>query len=625
MGQGPCIPGANLAQNGAMKPSHQWLALFLSLMTGAQAQISTDLESGRAESGLTYGSVPDFPLPRTILFSVGPDEIIADAQEWQRKGVNAFFLDFVAREWSSDIWAADGEPWTIGASDKTFQKAKQAANVARRLGSEVFLKVSFDHVFEWFNDTAWKKIDSNFQQMAIFARDSGCQGIAVDIEYIGQQYDYNWSEYDYRGYTRADLYKKVRERMTRVAQAMYDEFPDMVFLTFPECGLNLGTAIQAAWIEEAARRHAPGGVHYFTEKTYRNPNIRYVLAFAAEYNEMFHRLLSSRAWSYWRQRCSIAAGVWPFGFDYQNTHDPGMTVEEFRQGIAATLMVSRRYNWLYSHNSREQMLGRKLDVYTNGVDIQPYLNIMAERQIITDAKYVALAKEIRALRLRDYSEQLGLASWMSFTGPSDTPNLRPIPAAYSDPQEQTSAWRLALNCFQGHQVNLREHYQTVKDWLVLGPFASDSKLSAHQTVFGPEQSLNLRAEYEGMNGKIRWREAHQDGMTGSFDFKKVFQPTEHVCAYALCFITSTVEQDAQLRLSSNDAGKAWLGGKLVYDYPHEGTVYLDRDIVPVRLAKGSTPVLLKITNNLGNWGFVFRITDKQGRPLRNLKFELSPE
>src|ERR1043166_9705146 len=100
----------------------------------------------------------------------------------------------------------------------------------------------------------------------------------------------------------------------------------MVLLTFPECGLNLGTAIQVAWIEEAARRHAPGGVHYCAEYTYRNPNIRYMLAYAAQCNEMFHRVLSRRGWSYWRERCSIAAGVWPLGFDYQNTHDPGLAL-----------------------------------------------------------------------------------------------------------------------------------------------------------------------------------------------------------------------------------------------------------------------------------------------------------
>jgi len=199
-----------------------------------------------------------------------------------------------------------------------------------------------------------------------------------------------------------------------------------------------------------------------------------------------------------------------------------------------------------------------------------------------------------------------------------------MPSIYCNPHGQAAAWRLALDFFHGREVNFRKHYQTVTDWLVLGPFASDSKLSAHDTVFTPEQSLNLRAEYDGIPGKIRWQESHQGGATASFDFKKIFQPTEHVCAYALCFITSPIEQAAQLRLASNDAGKAWLGGKPVYDYPHEGTVYLDRDIVSVRLSKGTTPVLLKITNNLGNWGFVFRVTDVQGRPLTNLKFSLSP-
>ena len=83
----------------------------------------------KAEPAVAYGTLPGFPLPKTILFSIGPDEILADAREWQRHGVSAFFLDFVARDWSSDIWATDGEPWTIGASDKTLQKTKQATAV----------------------------------------------------------------------------------------------------------------------------------------------------------------------------------------------------------------------------------------------------------------------------------------------------------------------------------------------------------------------------------------------------------------------------------------------------------------------------------------------------------------
>src|SRR5437868_4572595 len=140
--------------------------VFLALAISGHAQLSGELESRHAQAGVKYGPATRFPLPKTILFSVSPDEIIVDAQEWQRHGVEAFFLDYVARNWSSDIWAADGEPWTIGASDKTFQKTKQAVGIARKIGSEVFLKVAFDHVFEWFNDTEWKQIENNFRQMA---------------------------------------------------------------------------------------------------------------------------------------------------------------------------------------------------------------------------------------------------------------------------------------------------------------------------------------------------------------------------------------------------------------------------------------------------------------------------
>ena len=145
-----------------------------------------DLASLTAEPGLTYGKATALPVPKTILFSAGPDHIIADAEEWSRRGINAFFLDFVAREWSTDIWARDGKPWTIGESDETFQKAKQANEICRRIGSETFLKVAFDHTFEWFNDIAWQHIYDNFRQFAIFARETRCTGIALDIEYVGE-------------------------------------------------------------------------------------------------------------------------------------------------------------------------------------------------------------------------------------------------------------------------------------------------------------------------------------------------------------------------------------------------------------------------------------------------------
>ena len=123
-----------------------------------------------ADPNVQYGITERLSTPKTIIFSASPDSILEDAEEWTQCGVNAFFMDYVAREWSDNIWAMDGKPWTIGASDETFQKARQANELCRRIGSETFLKIAFDHYFEWFNDLAWQQAYHNFRQFAIFAR-----------------------------------------------------------------------------------------------------------------------------------------------------------------------------------------------------------------------------------------------------------------------------------------------------------------------------------------------------------------------------------------------------------------------------------------------------------------------
>ena len=581
-------------------------------------------ESEIAEKGVTYGKVDELPVPKTILFSAGPADIIADAEEWSRRGVNAFFLDFVARDWSSDIWARDGDPSTIGESDETFQQAKEANAICRRIGSETFLKIAFDRHFEWFNDLAWQQAYHNFRQFAIFARETGCTGMTLDIEYVGEHYDFAWEGYTYDGYTRADLVAKIRERMTRVMQVLYDEFPDMVFLTFPEQGLGLGMAIHVAWIEEAARLNAPGGVHYCTEYTYRNPNIRYMLAHAGACNELFRGLLSERGWTYWTGQCSIAAGVWPFGFNYQEVHDPGMPLEEFRQGFAASLMLSARYNWIYSHNCREQLIGRGLDKYAGEPGLEAYLKVIADKDMVTTPKYAAIAQRLRRMEPGGYAKELGLVPCISFAGPRDVPLVRLAPTALCEPRELAENWKVALDCYKGAEIDLHKHFGTQTDWMIIGPFDNAGDFEGHRTAYAPEEEIDLKAEYDGLGGKVRWREHRQEGPLASVDFTKIYEPAEHVCAYALCYVTSPAEREVRIRLGTNDSGKLWLGGELVFDYPREGTAFLDREIIPATLPAGATPILLKICNGELNWGFVFRITDAAGRVLDDLRYSLMP-
>jgi hypothetical protein len=589
-------------------------ALVLSIPSYAQPP------SEIPEPGLRYVSSEALPLPTTILFTGNPSDLTKDAVAWKARGVGAFFLNGVVREWSGDIWATDGKPWTIGESDETFQTVRAANDACRELGMETFIKIAFDHHFEWFNDTAWTRIDNNFRQFAIFARDTGCTGITLDIEYVHDQYVFDWEGYDYDGYTRADLVAKTRERMTRVLQILYDEFPDMVFLTFPEQGLSLGQHIHVAWIEEAARRNAPGGVHYCTEYTYRNPNARYMFGHVWAVNDLFKRLLSERAWGYWTRQCTIASGVWPLGHNYRAEHEPGMSDEGLRQGYAASLMTSSRYNWVYGHNSIPQILGRGHDAYTGERDLERYLQPLIEREIIADPMYLKLAGDLRAMKARDYSPELGIYPAINFAGPSDKLQTSLIPTEFISLDEIDKRWELALRVFQGEAVNLKDHYHTVTDWMVIGPFPSDDELSGHTAVFGPEQAIDLNASYEGSSGLVRWKESRQTGNRVTVDLTKVYSPTENQTAYALCYVDSPTAQDVQLRIGTNDAGKMWLNGKLVYNHDQEGTALLDRDILPFRIPAGKSSVLIKVTNGALNWGFVFRITDQNGHALPKLKF-----
>ncbi|MBM3882599.1 MAG: hypothetical protein FJ387_23240 [Verrucomicrobia bacterium] len=178
-------------------------------------------ESKSAAPGSAVGRVTDLPLPRTILYRLSPDELLADAEAWVERGFGAFFLTGVAGDWSSDVWSADGDPSSIGSSDQTLQKVRRSVARCQALEAEVFLTLSFQRPFEWFNDLAWPVIEHRFRQFAIFAREAGCTGLALDIEYIWPQYHFVWPSYSYEGYTRADLVAAIRPRMTGVARVLF--------------------------------------------------------------------------------------------------------------------------------------------------------------------------------------------------------------------------------------------------------------------------------------------------------------------------------------------------------------------------------------------------------------------
>ena len=168
-------------------------------------------------------------------------------------------------------------------------------------------------------------------------------------------------------------------------------------------------------------------------------------------------------------------------------------------------------------------------------------------------------------------------------------------------------------------------------WHVAGPF-DDADREGLRASFPPDSSPDLAATYVGKNGRaLRWIvEPHSEvyGLGGVCN-RTVPTPggrvaaSEHSTAYVTCEVTSPRAQRVVMRVGSDDEVLVTFDGAEVWR--HEGTRGLNRhtDAVPVTLPAGTTRIVAKVHNILGQWGFFLRFTDADGHPLEGLSF--SPE
>ncbi len=161
--------------------------------------------------------------------------------------------------------------------------------------------------------------------------------------------------------------------------------------------------------------------------------------------------------------------------------------------------------------------------------------------------------------------------------------------------------------------------------MIIGPFENTGSRS-HESIYPPEKKIDFSATFDiGKNGEvIKWRELHNPQYLGKIDFIPIFKNVGYASAYAAVKVVSPNERKVQFRLGSNDLVKVWLNGKEIWNWndPSGRLVTLDDDTVDVTLPKGESQILLKVSNLGGNWGFCFRITDKEGNKIPDLQYKL---
>ena len=158
-------------------------------------------------------------------------------------------------------------------------------------------------------------------------------------------------------------------------------------------------------------------------------------------------------------------------------------------------------------------------------------------------------------------------------------------------------------------------------WMVIGPF--DNK-DGFRKKYPPEKSVNLKKTYNEKSRDIQWQHANDEIYDGFINMRSIFQKSNWSVGYGLIYVLSPEEKKVQFRFGTDDGSKIWFNDKEIWKFNQSGPALFDDNKITVVLEKGLNKILIKVCSQVGDWGFFFRITDKEGNGIENIQF-ISPD
>ena len=546
---------------------------------------------------------------KMILFTtISPQWYMYKAEYLASIGVRGAMMNQIMASWESDIWrlpnsfvpdAPAGR--IVGDENALLQLCKEMNAVCAQNGiTENSIKVAYyTRLPDWFDNKAWARATENFRQCAIFARDAGFRGVTIDIEYISEMYNLDWTGYDSVGYTRRSdeqMLAIAERRGYDIISAMLDEYPDMVNWHLPESLLLYGPLAGAhvrGMIRALAERDAPGGFHLSTEGTYTLISPNGIVSIYAKIMNSLTEQLDEDLLSYWNRRCSINPGLWPLGYYRDVRNDDGKligytgrqetfhdaivgsyadkssnySVDNFRQQLGTVLAFGGQYFWIYCHGqvlwkmTPQEMTrfhGSTSDTLAVDPNLEGYIHVMRQAEVISDPHII---------------------EGMHAAKQGRRPQYMGIPPA----------------------------------WQVSGMYLStDSDM--YRTAYEPETN----SDAPELNWKIIQPES--DGLV---DLRKHVDGRAGVLVYGKVDFTTDRDMQAVFRFGSNDWGSIFFDGKKIFEYAAKSGRLgaIDQDNFVMNITEGHHRVLIKCGDLGGSaWRYFFRITDMKGETLDGIRW-----
>jgi hypothetical protein len=140
------------------------------------------------------------------------------------------------------------------------------------------------------------------------------------------------------------------------------------------------------------------------------------------------------------------------------------------------------------------------------------------------------------------------------------------------------------------------------EWWLIGPFENKGLA----TVYPPENQVDLQAAYPGNGETAAWQRLElPDGQVHRLDRFKTSQQS-------ICYLYRRLEcpRAARIRVSlgSDDGLMVWLNGRQLLVNDAARPCAADQDSVTLDLREGVNDLLLKVSNQGGDWAFYFNPT-----------------
>lgn len=169
----------------------------------------------------------------------------------------------------------------------------------------------------------------------------------------------------------------------------------------------------------------------------------------------------------------------------------------------------------------------------------------------------------------------------------------------------------------------------IRNWLVVGAFPNpqvDEALPDGSYRFGyykdylesigGEEEAVLKPDTsvvytdEDNTQQILKTQAVRANGNGVVNLDEIFKKADNKVAYAFCYINCEKAQKVHFLFGSDDSAKVWINGRLVHKIYAGRALQHGQDSFDANLNKGLNRVLVKVTDQVRDWGFVIEALDE---------------